>query len=85
MTFDSFNICAAYHHYLVHWNFNGRTRRCEATGRGIGEQLHRLRYRPGLREQNDMLDEGAWDLYRDLVLRWEGEDVGDWPQAEEEP
>ena len=69
--FDSFAICVGYWLYAVHWNRNGRTRRCEATGRTIDAQLYRLRFRPSPLLALDTAETEDVMVYEDLVRRWE--------------
>ena len=67
------DVCDAYWVYYMLWHASGLTRRCHAQGRGIAEQLHRLRYRasPLLGSEHDLTDD-ARDVYDGLVQRWEG-------------
>lgn len=68
-----FDICEAYFCFLVDWNRGGLTRRCEAKGRGIAQQLHRMQFRPGLALGTDSLGEEAREVYDALVKKYHPE------------
>ena len=74
---DRISVCEGYWLYYAHWHSGGLTRRCEQAGRGIGVQLHRMRFRPGATLDLDSLRHedraDAREAYLTLVRRHEGE------------
>ncbi len=72
--FDRFAVATAYYWYYVLWHAGGLTARCRAQGRGIGQQLHRMRYRPGPLATPEGMTWQERDIYYALVERWEGAD-----------
>lgn len=75
--FDRLAIATGYWLYAVHWHRNGRTRRCEATGRTIDVQLNRLRFRPSPLLALDTAETEDVMVYEDLVRRWEWPHMSD--------
>ena len=68
--FDRFDVCEAYWLFYCHWHRGGMTLRCEAKGRGIAEQLDRMRYRPSPLLELDTMSDGAREIYELLVAEY---------------
>jgi hypothetical protein len=70
--FDRFAIAEGYYLFYAHWHMGGLTERCHRQGRGIAEQLHRMRFRPSPLLTLDTADESTRDVYDALVDRYHG-------------
>jgi hypothetical protein len=64
-----FDIVSAYAAFGAWWHKDGLTERCRAKHKSISEQLHNLRYSPGMGSYFEA-DSPAADIYLELVRRW---------------
>jgi len=63
------DICEGYYWYFAFYHRGGLTNRCLATGRGIAEQLDRIRFRIGMLQREPQGE--ALTVYENLVRTWE--------------
>jgi hypothetical protein len=70
-----FDICEAYYVFAQHYHASGITARCEYQGRGIWEQLSRMRFRPSPMLRVETLTEEARCVYDALVSKWHAADA----------
>lgn len=69
---NRWDIVEAYWCFYAEWHAGGLTRRCQNKGRGIAEQLHRLKFRARHDLSSKTLEDNGREIYNALVQRYHG-------------